>query len=91
MKNGVATTAKAFISPLRYKNKMYLYGTNTQIGFNSQGYYFYIAPPGGDLTELSGNDYVLCGGVKYTVTRAERVYKGDSVYYCWAVIREVVE
>ena len=28
---------KGFIQPLRYKNKMYLYGVNTEIGYNSQG------------------------------------------------------
>ena len=30
---------KGFIQPLRYKNKMYLYGVNTEIGDKSQGYY----------------------------------------------------
>ena len=41
---------KGFIQPLRYKNKMYLYGVNTEIGYNSQGYYLYIGPPEHDLT-----------------------------------------
>ena len=29
---------KGFNQPLRNKNKMYLYGENTEIGYNSQGY-----------------------------------------------------
>lgn len=41
---------RAFISPLRYKNKMYLYGVNTEIGYNSQGHYLYIGHPTPDLT-----------------------------------------
>ena len=24
-----------FVQPLRYKNKMYLYGVNTEVGYNS--------------------------------------------------------
>ena len=50
----------AFISPLRYKNKMYLYGVNTEIGYNSQGHYLYIGPPDPDIT-LSAEDREIGG------------------------------
>lgn len=82
---------KAFISPLRYKNKMYLYGVNTEIGYNSQGHYLYIGPPTPDLTAAEDGSYVTCGGEKYRVDRAEKVYKGDEVFYIWAIIRVIVE
>ena len=39
---------KGFIQPLRYKNKMYLYGVNTEIGYNSQGYYKISDRPRGE-------------------------------------------
>ncbi len=81
----------AFISPLRYKNKMYLYGVNTEIGYNSQGHYLYIGPPDPDITNLENGEYVSCAGERYRVDRAEKVYKGDSVFYIWAVIRVIVE
>ena len=81
----------AFISPLRYKNKMYLYGVNTEIGYNSQGHYLYIGPPDPDITNLENGEYVRCGGERYRVDRAEKVYKGNSVFYIWAVIRVIVE
>ena len=81
----------AFISPLRYKNKMYLYGVNTEIGYNSQGHYLYIGPPEPDITNLENGEYVSCGGERYRVDRAEKVYKGNSVFYIWAVIRVIVE
>jgi len=29
----------AFTQPLRYKNKLYLYGVHTEIGYNSHGHY----------------------------------------------------
>lgn len=91
-KNGEKITGmKAFISPLRYKNKMYLYGVNTEIGYNSQGHYLYIGPPEPDLTAAEEGAYVTCGEEKYRIDRAEKVYKGDEVFYIWAIIRVIVE
>lgn len=85
------TDMRAFISPLRYKNKMYLYGVNTEIGYNSQGHYLYIGPPDPDLTAAEEGAYVTCGTEKYRIDRAEKVYKGDEVFYIWAIIRVIVE
>lgn len=82
---------RAFISPLRYKNKMYLYGVNTEIGYNSQGHYLYIGPPNPDLTAYAEGGYISCAGEKYRIDRAEKVYKGESVFYIWAIIRVIVE
>lgn len=82
---------KAFISPLRYKNKMYLYGVNTEIGYNSQGHYLYIGPPDPDLTLAQDGEHISCMGEKYRIDRAEKVYKGEEVFYIWAIIRVIVE
>ncbi len=81
----------AFISPLRYKNKMYLYGVNTEIGYNSQGHYLYIGPPDPDLSAAEDGEYISCLGEKYRIDRAEKVYRGNEVYYIWAIIRVIVE
>lgn len=88
-----ASTAEmnAFINPLRYKNKMYLYGVNTDIGYNSQGHYLYIGPPTPDITLEADGQYILCNSKKYRIDRAEKVYRGNTVFYIWAVIREMVE
>lgn len=91
-KNGdTLAEMNAFISPLRYKNKMYLYGVNTEIGYNSQGHYLYIGPPDPDITGLENGEYVSCGGERYRVDRAEKVYKGNEIFYIWAIIRVIVE
>ncbi len=85
-------TFHAFIQPLRYKNKMYLYGIDTQIGFNAQGHYLYIGPPEHDLTAVQDSDFMIeSGDVRYRIDRAEKVYCGESVFYVWAIIRTVVE
>ena len=81
---------KCFIQPLRYKNKMYLYGVNTEIGYNSQGYYLYIGPPEHDLT-LNEDTLIIDGDIKYQIDRAEKIKFGEEVLYVWAVVRTVVE
>ncbi|MCL2106875.1 MAG: hypothetical protein FWH26_07475 [Oscillospiraceae bacterium] len=81
----------AFIQPLRYKNKMYLGGINTRIGFNREGYYLYLGPPEHDLTQLGRELWIQCGDERYTVDRAERVYCGDTPSHIWAIIRSMVE
>ncbi len=84
------TNLYAIISPLRYKNKMYLSGIYTEIGYNSEGHYLYIGPPDCDLTAHDGG-YLLSEGIKYRVDRAEKVYFGKEVFYIWAIIRIIVE
>ncbi len=81
----------AFISPLRYKNKMYLYGVNTEIGYNSEGYYLYIGPPSPDITQGENEGMIACGGDTYRIDRAEKVYRGADVFYIWAVVRKTVD
>ncbi|MBQ7541174.1 MAG: hypothetical protein IJT44_02665 [Clostridia bacterium] len=80
-----------FLQPLRYKNKMYLYGVNTQIGHNAQGHYLYIGPPEHDLTALGDNVQLRIGDESYRIDRAEKVYCGKDPYYIWAIVRTVVE
>lgn len=81
----------AMIRPLRYKNKMYLDGVNTQIGFNAQGHYLYIGPSTHDITLLADGAWILSHGIKYRIDRAEKVRLGDSVLFIWAIIRTIVE
>ncbi len=88
---GKEQSFKALIQPLRYKNKMYLDGIYTEIGFNSQGHYLYIGPPSPDLTLASDKGYLVADSVSYQIDRAERVYNGDTVFYIWAIIRTIVE
>lgn len=78
-----------FIQPLRYKNKIYLNGVNTVIGFNDEGNYLYIGPAEHDITQLDG--WIEMKDKKYTIDRAEYVYCKNSVIYIWAIIREISE
>lgn len=84
-------TYRAFLQPLRYKNKMYLEGLSTRIGFSEQGYYLYIGPAGHDLTKVDKSVYITAAQEKYQITHAERVYFGQTVLYVWAILKTLTE
>lgn len=81
---------RALIQPLRYKNKMYLEGTQTPIGLNERGYYMYIGPADQEIS-ARGGAFLLRGEERYQIDRAERVtFRGETVYY-WAILRNYTE
>ena len=88
---GSSIPFKVFLQPLRYKNKMYLGGVNTRIGFNREGYYLYLGPPEHDITVFNKDVRLLCGEEEYSIDRAEVVYFGDEPSHIWAIIRKMEE
>ena len=81
----------ALIHPLRYKNKMYLQGAYSDIGYVDPGFYLYIGPGAYPLDTLSRNATLTMGERSFVIDRAERVlYRGKSVY-CWAVLRSMIQ
>ncbi len=88
----VSPLFKAFLQPLRYKNKMYQQGSYTPLGINKNNVYLYIGPGTHDLTKLD-NTYRIHDkdNKKYTIDRAEKIIVNNSVIYIWAVIRQVTE
>lgn len=83
---------KAFLQPLRYKNKLYQQGSYTPLGINKNNVYLYIGPSTHDLTKLN-NSYRIHDkdNKKYTIDRAEKITVKDSVIYIWAVVRQATE
>lgn len=81
---------RALIEPLRYKNKMYLEGTHTPIGFNERGYYMYIGPASRGF-EAREDQYLESGGIRYQIDRAEDVFFRGQVAYRWAILRNMTE
>lgn len=83
---------KAFLQPLRYKNKMYLEGVYTPIGRDVNGIYLYVGPAGHDVTRLSSQARILAAdGRQFVIQRAEKVSLSDKPFYFWAVVKEVSE
>ena len=79
---------RCFVQPLRYKNKMYLEGTPTEIGVNDAGYFLFIAPPTMDLESLGNSGYLYDDEKKYHIDRWEKIWVGDKVFYLWAILKE---
>lgn len=82
---------KAIIQPLRYKNKMYLESTRTEIGVNEGDYYLYIGPASHDLTALTSECYLHFEEKKCYIEKCEKVYLRDSTIYIWAILKKCVE
>ena len=86
------TEFKAFVQPLRYKNKLYLRGKYTEIGKNKEDYYLYIGPPEIDISSVDGVFTLLSiGDTGYLVYRSEKHNVGGKDIYIWAIIRPIVE
>lgn len=85
------THFKAFVQALRYKNKLYLRGTYTELGRNQQDYYLYIGPAEVDISGVDASSKTLTvGGISYVVDRTEKHYIGNELIYHWAIIHPVV-
>ena len=79
---------KCFVQPLRYKNKMYLEGTPTEIGMNDAGYYLFLGPADMQLDKLGEKGFLSDGTKKYHIDRWEKIWFKETVFYLWAVLKE---
>lgn len=85
------TPYRAFIQPLRYKNKMYLMGVRSKLGWIDQSHYLYIGPAEKDVAGLTSAARIRSQNENFYIVKAENVHLGDNIFYNWAVIRAVVE
>ena len=85
--DGTVTDFDCVFEPLRYKNKIYLSGIPTELGYNSMRKYLIMAPPEIPFDELDGvQNYLKFENHKYRVDHSEKVYlKGKPLYY-WAIV-----
>lgn len=81
-------TKKCFMQALRYKNKMYMEGTPTDIGISNSGYFLLLAPPDFAVNEVENGGCISDGEKKYHIDRWEKIYAGEEVFYIWAIIKE---
>ena len=83
---GKTVSAKCFIQPMRYKNKMYIDSQYTKLGIVDESCFLYLGPPEYPLSE--GTDTaVKVGGVAYNCVKTETVLAGTQAAYTWAILR----
>lgn len=88
-KNKVNT--KAFIQPLRYKDKTYMGGKFKDIGQIKGAGYLYIGSRDVRLDKYPLNTIIQADEDKFVLKRAEKVHFKNDVYYIWAILQLYVE
>ncbi len=84
-----AAVFNAFLQPLRYKNKIYLSGVPTELGYDGLNKYLLLAPPELDINYLEGNGYTLSFGTDtFATDHCEPVYLGKKKLYYWAIVHK---
>lgn len=84
-KHGETTYCKAFIQPLRRRNRSYLSDKILPAGCFDSGYYLYI----GDRRytfERNDSSVITCNNKSYTVSVSENIIVGEEVVYVWAIL-----
>ena len=84
---GDETHFRAFLQPLRYKNKLYLSHKPTELSYDTLQKYLLVAAPEAPLDKIDGYTYKLYHGEKlFKVDHCEWVYFNGEPYYYWAVV-----
>lgn len=91
VQNEKTVTTKAFIQPLRYRNKMYINGEILPQGYYDGGHYLYI----GLNTVLFDDNYrdtiIFRGEKGYIIKRAENYMVENKIIYVWAIVTPYIE
>ncbi len=88
-KNEDEKAFSAFLQPLRYKNKIYLSGVPTELGYDGLNKYLLLAPPEIDIKYLEGDGYTLSFGADtFSTDHCEPVYLGKKKLYYWAIVHK---
>ena len=81
---GTCVNTRAFLEPLRYRNKIYIGGEYHPLGFLRREKYLYVGKSSHRLIE---NESVIeAQGSKYIVKRCETYYVKDTPIYEWAIL-----
>lgn len=88
--NGENTTVfTGFLQPLRYKNKIYLSGVPTELGYDGLNKYLLIAPPEVGENCLESKEYTIRSGKDtFSVDHCEPVYLEKKILYYWAIVHK---
>lgn len=85
--DGKESSFKAFLQPLRYKNKIYLRGVATELGYDSLKKYLLISPADIDLSAVDATANALYfGDIHLSIDHTEKVYFGKEPFYTWSIV-----
>jgi len=81
---GEQVQTRAFVEPLRYRNKIYIGGEYRPLGVAIREKYLYIGRPAYPLRE--NHSVVEAHGERYLVKRSETFFVRDMPVYEWAIM-----
>ena len=87
--DGVVEEGRAFVEPLRYRNRIYIGGQYHLAGLDRKEKYLYVGLVGNRLEE--DRSVIESNGAKYLVKRREVYYAGDVPVYVWAILQSYGE
>ncbi|MGN1194864.1 MAG: hypothetical protein ACI4SB_05230 [Acutalibacteraceae bacterium] len=89
-KNGEDKEIFGFLQPLRYKNKMYLNGVTTELGYNTTRKYLLISAASVKLKEKDRENVIITASDgKYCCDHSETVHFGETECYCWSIVHRI--
>lgn len=78
---------RAFVEPLRYKNKLYVEESSLPEGMINRTAFRYIGPPEIDLNEIAPRGTLIrMGNITLTVSHSEAVNFDNSAVYVYGVL-----
>ena len=78
---------KAIIQPLRYKNKIYLNGVPTELGYDSMKKYMLLCSSRVELEKVNSVDtYLVYDTKRFRLDHCEKVYFKGKPFYYWAIV-----
>lgn len=89
--NKPTVTTKAFIQPLRYKDKSLLGEKSMDVGFFDDRNYLYIGGSDIRLDLYPFDTIIKTDAETFVVKRAQAVYLGERILYVWGIIQLYVE
>ncbi len=86
---GETVLVKAVVTPLRYKNKMYLEGEYSPAGYVNGGHSLLIARY--FTGEVIPGCAVTVSGARYVVKKWEVLYLGEAPLFVWGVVQQAAK
>ncbi len=82
--DGTAQSTKAFVQPLRYKNKVYVGGQYHLLGMYKKEKSLFIGSPDARLSE--NRSVITANAERFVVKRCETYYIQSTPIYVWAIL-----
>lgn len=81
-------SGRAFITPVRYKNRVYVDGHYLPQGYLDGGHYLYIGTPENGIDVLTAGTKIktMHDGRQFFVKRSEEFVVDEKCVYIWAII-----